>query len=280
MRTNTTSRPSRRRNAALIMKGGVYDGAADSHKPMDQACTREDTRTPGTTSRAACTPSTASTKPTRKNTADFAGSYSWSTAVRHDRGRPARGRAAGAPARRRRQARREPGSTTTRWCSTCTASSAAPASCCAISRACMKAVRALSRGRARAARIPAQRSLVHQADRARRPRLGRDRGDPRRALPLDRGRRRQDQELPDHRADHLECRAALGRRRSRADRGGADRHADRRSAPIRSKSVMSAGPTNSCLVCTVHAHDAQNRGGARAIPDRLIGNLCRSTLVA
>jgi Ni,Fe-hydrogenase I large subunit len=32
------------RNAALIMKSGVYDGASDSHKLMDQSLTREDTK--------------------------------------------------------------------------------------------------------------------------------------------------------------------------------------------------------------------------------------------
>ena len=31
------------RDAALIMKSGVYDGATDSHNPMDQVLTREDT---------------------------------------------------------------------------------------------------------------------------------------------------------------------------------------------------------------------------------------------
>ncbi|MCF6193459.1 MAG: nickel-dependent hydrogenase large subunit [Kangiellaceae bacterium] len=71
------------RNSAVIMPSGVYDGATDSHKVMDQSFTREDiTRSwydePGTVH-----PFDRTTNPISKNDRDFEGKYTWSTAVAH-----------------------------------------------------------------------------------------------------------------------------------------------------------------------------------------------------
>jgi Ni,Fe-hydrogenase I large subunit len=76
------------RSAAVIRKGGVYDGQADAHAPMDQAFTREDTAHAWYDEPGGLHPFARTTVPTQKNAVDFAGKYSWSTAVRHDeRGR-------------------------------------------------------------------------------------------------------------------------------------------------------------------------------------------------
>ena len=219
------------RNAALIMKSGVYDGKTDTHQARWTRSSPARIRcTPGTTSRAVCIPSTARPCRRSKNTVDMEGQYSWSTAVRHaENGRLEAG-AAGATAGRRRQA----------WRSLAALRSAGP-------RHVQEAWAAPACMLRHFARMHEVVKLYRQAERALRefrlndpwyikptetgrPRLGRDRGDPRRAVPLDRGSRRQDQELSDHRADHLERRAAVGGRRSRPDGGSADRHADRRSA--------------------------------------------------
>jgi uptake hydrogenase large subunit len=72
------------RNAALIMKSGVYDGAADSHRLMDQMFTREDTThawyEEGPEEKH---PYERTTQPIAKNAIDPEGKYSWATAVRH-----------------------------------------------------------------------------------------------------------------------------------------------------------------------------------------------------
>ena len=73
------------RNAALIMKSGVYDGEdghPQAHGP--ELHPRGHASTPGTTSRAASIPSTARPCRSRKNTVDMDGKYSWATAVRHE----------------------------------------------------------------------------------------------------------------------------------------------------------------------------------------------------
>ena len=72
------------RNAALIMKSGVYDGKTDTHIADGPEVRRARTSThawydePG-----GIHPFDRTTKPVSKNTVDFAGKYSWSTAVRH-----------------------------------------------------------------------------------------------------------------------------------------------------------------------------------------------------
>ena len=71
------------------------------------------------------------------------------------------------------------------------------------------------------------------------PRLGSDRGDPRRAMSLDRGQGRQDQELPDHRADDVERRTAVRGRHPRSDGRGLDRLAHQGCAR--------SGRSRSCL---------------------------------
>ena len=72
------------RNAALIMKSGVYDSSTDMHTLMDHTFARENTThswyDEGT---ADVHPFDRTTKPTHHNTKDFNDAYSWSTAVHH-----------------------------------------------------------------------------------------------------------------------------------------------------------------------------------------------------
>jgi uptake hydrogenase large subunit len=72
------------RNAALIMKSGVFDAAAGTHKLMEQAHTREDMRHAWYDEPAVTHPYDRTTTPSPRNVADFTGKYSWSTAVSHD----------------------------------------------------------------------------------------------------------------------------------------------------------------------------------------------------
>jgi len=77
------------RNAAMRMKSGVYDGATDTHKLMEHGFTREDTvhawYDEGT---GPVHPFDRTTNPVAKNDIDHAGKYSWATAVSHsDNGR-------------------------------------------------------------------------------------------------------------------------------------------------------------------------------------------------
>jgi uptake hydrogenase large subunit len=73
------------RNAALIMKSGVYDGKTDQHVVMDQKFTRENVShawyDEGT---ADVHPFDRNTRATQNNAIDFAGRYSWATAVSHN----------------------------------------------------------------------------------------------------------------------------------------------------------------------------------------------------
>ncbi len=77
------------RNAAVIMKSGVYDGATDTHKLMGQEFTREDTLHAWYDEAGGPVhPFDRTTKPIAKNDLDHAGKYSWATAVAHiDNGR-------------------------------------------------------------------------------------------------------------------------------------------------------------------------------------------------
>jgi len=72
------------RNAALIMKSGVYDGASDSHKLMDQSLTREDTKHAWYDEKGGLHPYDRTTVPVQKNERDPDGKCSWSTAPRHE----------------------------------------------------------------------------------------------------------------------------------------------------------------------------------------------------
>jgi Ni,Fe-hydrogenase I large subunit len=73
------------RNAALIMKSGVYDGKADTHVLMTQDRTVENTTHAWYDEGGADVhPFDRTTKARQKNTMDFSGSYSWATAVNHD----------------------------------------------------------------------------------------------------------------------------------------------------------------------------------------------------
>jgi hydrogenase large subunit len=71
------------RNAALIMKSGVFDAATGTHKLMNQVHTREDLKHAWYDETKVLHPFERETKPTQKNDVDFAGKYSWSTAVSH-----------------------------------------------------------------------------------------------------------------------------------------------------------------------------------------------------
>jgi hydrogenase large subunit len=77
------------RNAALIMKSGVYDGATDTHKLMDQSYARENTDHSWYDEDGELMhPYDRTTKPIQKNTHDYQRKYSWCTAVQHsDNGR-------------------------------------------------------------------------------------------------------------------------------------------------------------------------------------------------
>jgi Ni,Fe-hydrogenase I large subunit len=76
------------RNASVIMKSGVYDGNSDTHKLMDQAMTREDTLHAWYDEPGGLHPFDRTTVPVAKNDVDPNGKYSWATAVRHtDNGR-------------------------------------------------------------------------------------------------------------------------------------------------------------------------------------------------
>jgi hydrogenase large subunit len=71
------------RNAAVIMKSGVYDGKSDTHKTMDQAFTREDVLHAWYDEPGGLHPFDRTTKPVQKNPVDMNAKYSWATAVRH-----------------------------------------------------------------------------------------------------------------------------------------------------------------------------------------------------
>jgi hydrogenase large subunit len=71
------------RNASLIMKSGVYDGKSDTHKLMDQVMTREDVAHAWYDEPGGLHPFDRTTVPVAKNDVDHNGKYSWATAVRH-----------------------------------------------------------------------------------------------------------------------------------------------------------------------------------------------------
>lgn len=72
------------RDAALIVPGGVYDGNTDEYRPMAQAATRENTRHAWyDEGDADVHPFDRVVRATKKTTPEFDAGYSWSTAVRH-----------------------------------------------------------------------------------------------------------------------------------------------------------------------------------------------------
>lgn len=71
------------RNGAVIVKSGVYDGDADTHKSMDQAMTREGTHRAWYDEGDEAHPFDRVTNPIMNNEMDHEGKYSWATAVRH-----------------------------------------------------------------------------------------------------------------------------------------------------------------------------------------------------
>lgn len=72
------------RNAAVIMKSGVYDGATDTHSLMSQEFAREDTLHAWYDEGSEMVhPFDRTTKPVDKNDINIDGQYSWGTAVSH-----------------------------------------------------------------------------------------------------------------------------------------------------------------------------------------------------
>ncbi|HBP88568.1 MAG TPA: nickel-dependent hydrogenase large subunit [Nitrospirales bacterium] len=72
------------RQASVIMKGGVYDGATDTHREVSQDVVRENTTHSWyDEGESDVHPYDRTTKAVQNNDTDFAGTYSWCTAVRH-----------------------------------------------------------------------------------------------------------------------------------------------------------------------------------------------------
>ncbi len=72
------------RDAATIRRGGLYDAKTDAFAPFDQAGTREDVAHAWYDEPGATHPYERTTAPSAKTDIDFDGKYSWSTAVAHD----------------------------------------------------------------------------------------------------------------------------------------------------------------------------------------------------
>ena len=71
------------RAKAVIMKSGIYDGAHDRHMPIGQDAVREDMARAWYDETDEVHPFDRTTAPTEKTDVDFDGKYSWSTAVTH-----------------------------------------------------------------------------------------------------------------------------------------------------------------------------------------------------
>lgn len=71
------------RNAAVRMKSGVYDSYKDSHKVLEQTSAREDMTHAWYDESGPAHPFDRTTNPIQKNDRDFAGAYSWATSVSH-----------------------------------------------------------------------------------------------------------------------------------------------------------------------------------------------------
>jgi Ni,Fe-hydrogenase I large subunit len=71
------------RHSALIMKCGVFDGHARTHVVMDQSATREDIQHAWYDEPSGLHPFDRTTVPVQRNEPDMNGKYSWATAVRH-----------------------------------------------------------------------------------------------------------------------------------------------------------------------------------------------------
>ncbi|MBM0104983.1 nickel-dependent hydrogenase large subunit [Steroidobacter sp. S1-65] len=71
------------RGACVIMKGGFYDSSTDQHKSISQDQIREDTMHAWYDETSGLHPFDRVTTPTERNSTDFGGRYSWSTAPRH-----------------------------------------------------------------------------------------------------------------------------------------------------------------------------------------------------
>jgi hydrogenase large subunit len=71
------------RNAAMRMPSGTYDGKNDTHKLMEQGFCREDMTHAWYNEKGPVHPYDRTTDPISKNDQDFNGKYSWATAVQH-----------------------------------------------------------------------------------------------------------------------------------------------------------------------------------------------------
>jgi Ni,Fe-hydrogenase I large subunit len=176
------------RNAALLMKSGVYDGASDTFKLMDQAFTREDmqhawydeigssTRSTARPLRAKITRSTS--KPSTRGPPPFPTNRTGGSKRAPFRDNSSR---VGRTAKR--------GSGKIRWCTTCIARWAVRAYSYATSRACTRSSNSIARPSATSANSASTTSGTSSPSK-RRHGLGRNRGDSRRARPLGPSRRR------------------------------------------------------------------------------------------
>ena len=139
----------------------------------------------------------------------MAGKYSWSTAVRHEEN----GRLEAGPLARQMVAGGKHGEAWQHYdplvLDMYQEDGRRQPCCCATSRACTNAVKLYRQAEHALREFRLNDPWYIKPTERGRARLGRDRGDPRRALPLDRRPGRQDQELPDHRPDDLERRPAI-----------------------------------------------------------------------
>jgi uptake hydrogenase large subunit len=71
------------RAAAVMMKCGTYDHGTSAHALVGEAAVREDTTRAWYEEQSGAHPYERLTNPTHKTATDFEGKYSWSTAVRH-----------------------------------------------------------------------------------------------------------------------------------------------------------------------------------------------------
>jgi hydrogenase large subunit len=71
------------RGACVVMKGGHYDSGSNTHCLIDENSTREDTGRAWYDEKSGLHPFERTTMPTHRSTTDFNNKYSWSTAVRH-----------------------------------------------------------------------------------------------------------------------------------------------------------------------------------------------------
>lgn len=196
------------RTGAVIMKSGVFDGVAGTHILMDQASVLEDTTHAWYDEGGAVHPFDRFTTPVGKNPIDPAGKYSWSTAVSHAQS----GRLEAGPLARQLVAGGGHGES---WqhtdpllldmyrkmggASVLLRHFARMHELCKLYREAERILRELRLS---------DPWYIKPTERDGRG-WGVHGGNPRRVVPLDRSQGRQNQELPNHCPDNMECRAPV-----------------------------------------------------------------------